>query len=113
MRFSRLLPFCATLMLSPWIALSAHAGAKCPVNQDQLVKALKSSVKASGGPSNGGLDNNMWAAVVSRDGVVCAIARTGNNVGDQWPASRGIAIAKATTANGMSLPKFALSTANL
>ncbi|HEY1961238.1 MAG TPA: heme-binding protein, partial [Rhizomicrobium sp.] len=77
------------------------------------MKALKSSVRASGGPSNGGLDNNMWAAVVARDGVLCAVARTGNNVGDQWPASRGIAIAKATTANGLSLPKFALSTANL
>jgi uncharacterized protein GlcG (DUF336 family) len=91
----------------------ARAGAKCPVNEDQLVKALKGSAKASGGPGNGGLDNNMWAAVVARDGVLCAIARTGNNVGDQWPASRGIAIAKATTANGLSLPKFALSTANL
>jgi uncharacterized protein GlcG (DUF336 family) len=113
MRFLRLLPLCSAIVLFPWIASTAQAGAKCPVNQDQLVKALKSSVRASGGPSNGGLDNNMWAAVVARDGVLCAVARTGNNVGDQWPASRGIAIAKATTANGLSLPKFALSTANL
>ena len=44
----------------------------------------------------------MWAAVVARDGVLCAIARSGNGVGDQWPASRGIAMAKAFTANGLS-----------
>jgi uncharacterized protein GlcG (DUF336 family) len=104
---------CATIALVTASISPVQAGEKCPVNQDQLLKALKSSVKPSGGPSNGGLDNNMWAAVVARDGVLCAIARTGNNVGDQWPASRGIAIAKATTANGLSLPKFALSTANL
>ncbi|MFL5239976.1 MAG: GlcG/HbpS family heme-binding protein [Rhizomicrobium sp.] len=113
MRSPNMLAFCAASLLWTLGTSSAQAGAKCPVNQDQLVKALKGSVKASGGPSNGGLDNNMWAAVVARDGVLCAIVRSGNNVGDQWPASRGIAIAKATTANGLSLPKFALSTANL
>ena len=113
MRFRLSVAVSAVSVLLCASATGAFAGAKCPVNQDQLVKALKSSAKASGGPGNGGLDNNMWAAVVARDGILCAIARTGNNVGDQWPASRGIAIAKATTANGMSLPKFALSTANL
>src|SRR3954447_4264362 len=107
------LPAVVSIASLAWCALAAGAlaGEKCPVNEDQLVKALKGSAKASGGPGNGGLDNNMWAAVVARDGVLCAIARTGNNVGDQWPASRGIAIAKAITANGLSLPKFALSTA--
>jgi uncharacterized protein GlcG (DUF336 family) len=101
---------CVALTLLP---LAAHAAAKCPVDENKLTQALKSSVKPSGGPTNGGLDNNEWAVVVSRDGAVCAVARSGNNVGDQWPASRGIAIAKATTANGLSLPKFAISTANL
>lgn len=107
-------PISATaILLAACVAAgAAQAGAKCPVNEDQLVKALKTSVQPSGGPSNGGLDNNMWAAVVARDGVLCAIARTGK-MGEQWPASRGIAIAKANTANGLSLPKFALSTANL
>jgi hypothetical protein len=92
---------------------SAKAQAKCPVTYDQLTRALKENVKASGGPSNGGLDNNEWAAVVARDGSICAITRTGRDVGDQWPASRGIAMAKAFTANGLSLPNFALSTANV
>jgi uncharacterized protein GlcG (DUF336 family) len=91
----------------------ASAAAKCPVTYDQLTRALKGSVRASGGPSNGGLDNNEWAAVVARDGTLCAITRTGRDAGDQWPASRGIAMAKAFTSNGLSLPTFAMSTANL
>lgn len=107
------LAFSAALGLTVFMPGMAQAAAKCPVTYDQLTRALKANVKASGGPSNGGLDNNEWAAVVSRDGTVCAITKTGRNPGDQWPASRGIAMAKAFTANGLSLPNYALSTANL
>jgi uncharacterized protein GlcG (DUF336 family) len=78
-----------------------------------LREALKASVKPSGGPSNGGLDNHMWAAVVDRMGVVCAVCYSGAELGDQWPGSRAIAIEKANTANALSLPAFAFSTANL
>src|ERR1700760_436136 len=88
-------------------------GAGCAIDQAKLTQALKASVKPSGGPSNGGLDNNMWGAVVDREGVVCAVTFTGATAGDQWPGSRAIAIEKANTANALSLPKFALSTANL
>ena len=84
-----------------------------PVDRGALLKALKASVKPSGGPSNGGLDNNMWAAVVDRQGVVRAVCYTGEDLGDQWPGSRTIAIEKANTANALSLPNFAFSTANL
>ena len=56
---------------------------------------------------------NMWATVVNRDGVVCAVAFTGNTRGDQWPGSRVISAQKANTANAFSLPGLALSTANL
>jgi hypothetical protein len=56
---------------------------------------------------------NMWATVVNRDGVVCAVAFTGNGRGDQWPGSRVISAQKANTANAFSLPALALSTANL
>jgi uncharacterized protein GlcG (DUF336 family) len=87
--------------------------ANCIVDHDKLTRALKESVKPSGGPSNGGLDNNEWAAIVARDGTICAIAFSGNTVDDQWPASRAIAAEKANTADGMSTAKFALSTANL
>jgi hypothetical protein len=71
------------------------------------------AIKPTGGPSNGGLDNNEWTAVVARDGTVCAVTFSGSKPQDQWPASRGIAAEKANTANGVSLKQFAFSTANL
>ena len=92
--------------------LSAQA-ADCPADHDKLEKALKSSVKPSGGPSNGGLDNNEWAAIVTRDGAVCAVAFSGAGPDDQWLGSRAIAVEKANTANAFSLKGYALSTANL
>ena len=85
----------------------------CPVKHEQLVQALRQSVKPGGGPSNGGLDNNEWAAVVNRAGEVCDVAFSGKKPTDQWPGSRGIAIEKANTANDFSLDKYAISTANL
>ena len=98
-----------TLCLPP----DAVGAGRCPVTHAQLVSALKSSVATSGGPKNGGLENNEWAAVVSRDGRVCAIAFSGKNVGDQWPFGRAVAVEKANTANGVSLPNKAIATANL
>lgn len=83
------------------------------LNHHNLLKALKASIKPCGGPGNGGLDNHMWAALVDRQGIVRAVCYSGEEVGDQWPASRAIAISKANTANAMSLPTFAFSTANL
>src|ERR1700733_14535175 len=69
--------------------------ADCPVDYDKLEKALKASVKPSGGPSNGGLDNNEWAALVTRDGTICAIAFSGQKPDDQWLGSRAISAEKA------------------
>lgn len=89
------------------------AAAPCPVDHDHLTAALKASVKPSGGPTNGGLDNNEWAAVVDRSGVLCAIAFSGGKADDQWLGSRAIAAEKANTANSVSLKEFAVSTANL
>src|SRR4051812_27597346 len=107
-------PYRASLLLVALIAGNASAKATdCPVTHTQLVDALKSSVKPSGGPSNGGYDNNMWGVVLARDGTACAVAFTGNAVGDQWPASRAIAAEKANTANGVSVDTMALSSANL
>ncbi|HEX2593087.1 MAG TPA: heme-binding protein [Rhizomicrobium sp.] len=92
---------------------TATESAVMPINHATLLAALKASVKPSGGPSNGGLDNHMWAAVVDRTGIVQAVCYTGDDVGDQWPGSRSIAIEKANTANALSLPTSAFSTANL
>jgi uncharacterized protein GlcG (DUF336 family) len=105
----------ALLAIAGFVAIvpAARAAAPCPVNHDQLTNALKASVKPSGGPSNGGLDHNEWAAVVTRDGKVCAVTFSGSKPDDQWPASRAIAIEKANTANALSLKTMALSTANL
>jgi uncharacterized protein GlcG (DUF336 family) len=64
-------------------------------------------------PDNGGLNNDMWATIVDRDGVVCAVAFTGSHRGDQWPGSRVISAQKASAANAFSLRGRALSTANL
>jgi len=86
---------------------------ECPVKQDALADVLKKSVKPSGGPSNGGLDNNEWAVVVNRAGVICAVAFSGSKPDDQWPGSRPIAAEKAYTANGFSVKTKAISTANL
>ena len=76
---------------------------------DTLQKAL-SEAQAE---NNGGMGNNMWAAIVNRSGMICAIVRTGNSTGDIWPGSRLIAAAKANTANAFSTDQMALSTANL
>ncbi|HJU18465.1 MAG TPA: heme-binding protein [Stellaceae bacterium] len=103
---------CLVLGASLAVAQSARA-VTCPVLSTKLRQVLQQSVKPSGGPSNGGFDNNEWAAVVNRNGTVCAIAFSGRSVDQQWLASRAIAAEKAFTANGMSLPNYALSTANL
>jgi len=74
---------------------------------------LKNALTAARHQSNGGFNLDMWATVVNRDGVVCAVAFTGADRGSQWPGSRVIAAQKANTANAFSLPGLALSTANL
>ncbi|MGH6919052.1 MAG: GlcG/HbpS family heme-binding protein, partial [Geminicoccaceae bacterium] len=56
------------------------------------------------GGNNAGLDNEMWGTIVDRDGIVCAVAFTGDDRGDQWPGSRVISAQKANTANAFSLP---------
>ena len=75
--------------------------------------SLQAQLKAAQSTANGGFGLNMWATVVNRDGIVCAVAFTGGSRGDQWPGSRVISAQKANTANAFSLPALALSTANL
>src|SRR5436853_596285 len=79
------------------------SAADCPVDHAKLVGALRASVQPSGGPANGGLENNEWGSVVARDGTVCAVAFSGSTASDQWPGSRAIAVEKASTANAFSL----------
>lgn len=93
------------------LAQSSTDCSKVP-DHDKLKAALVSIVK-QGEQANGGLGNQMWAVVVNRDGIVCAVAFSGPDRGAQWPGSRMIAAEKANTANALSSPNFALSTANV
>lgn len=86
-------------------------------NHRELRKAL-ASIVAYGG--NSGLSNDMWATIVDRDGVVRAVAFSGESRDDQWSGSRVISAQKANTANAFSLPAgsggidgLAISTGNL
>lgn len=85
--------------------------------------ALQIALKKAVADESSGLDMQMWATLVDRDGIVCAVAFSGSDRGSQWPGSRVISAQKANTANSFSLgdptasTKFphglALSTANL
>lgn len=86
---------------------------------------LKAAIEKATAAETSGLNNHMWATIVDRDGVVCAVAFSGVNRGAQWPGSRVISAQKANTANAFSLDPssssngsgqaagLALSTANL
>jgi uncharacterized protein GlcG (DUF336 family) len=76
---------------------------------------LKTYLGEAASPAIGGLFNGsrMWAAVVNRDGEVCAAITSTADPTQVWPGSQAIAKAKAYTANAFSLDTFALSTARL
>ena len=119
-------------LLCAALAIAGIAGADQPVpktkpncqglpNHAALKVALESAVAAE----SSGLNNHMWATIVNRDGVVCAVAFSGVDRSAQWPGSRVISAQKANTANAFSLDAgsssngsgqatgLALSTANL
>jgi len=87
---------------------------------------LKAALEVAVAVETSGLNLQMWATIVDRDGIVCAVAFSGVNRGAQWPGSRVISAQKANTANAFSLDDssarggssgaaggLALSTANL
>lgn len=90
-----------------------HGGRSCgiPAATVNQIQAQLSVVINDRSHPNGGIftPNRMWSAIIDRDGVLCSVAK----VGDAWPGSRAIAIAKANTANAFSNDDLALSTANL
>jgi uncharacterized protein GlcG (DUF336 family) len=101
------------------LAFSGHAladnngrnnGRSCSIPA-ATVNNIQNQLTLVSSDENGGIfkPNRMWSAVVDRDGVLCSVTR----VGDAWPGSRAIAIAKANTANAFSNDGLALSTANL
>jgi len=97
-------------------ALPAAADCNSLPNHGQLKSALIAAVSAE----TSGLNMQMWAALVDRDGVVCDVTFSRGGRGAQWPGSRVISAQKANTANAFSLAApagifatgLALSTAN-
>lgn len=95
----------------PTWAQSPQDCSKVP-DYNSLKNALTAAVRQGSG-ANSGLGNQEWAAVVNRDGIVCAVVFSGPNRGAQWPGSRVIAAEKANTANAFSTNNFALATGNV
>jgi len=110
---SRALRVCAFAVIGG-IAASSNAAAQitnCAALPTQ--PALKTALDAAVAAESSGFNLQMWATIVDRDGVVCAVAFSGIDRGAQWPGSRVISAQKANTANAFSLQGLALSTGNL
>lgn len=80
-----------SLMCAGWViagATDAAAQGTCSnlPTHAQLQAALNAAVAAE----TSGLDLQMWATIVDRDGIVCAVAFSGADRGAQWPGSRVI-----------------------
>ncbi len=106
--------FSVSLTLLAALPASAQTNPNCAGLPDaaRLKSAVQNVVK-EGASKNGGMGNQEWAAVVNRDGIVCAIVFSGTTRSDEWPGSRVIAASKASTANALSSRDYALSTANI
>jgi uncharacterized protein GlcG (DUF336 family) len=98
---------------APLRAESDNSCAGLPTYAELKQKLVDASFNTAYTGTNRGFGNNMWATIVNRDGVVCAVAFTGGDRGDQWPGSRVISAQKANTANSFTLASLALSTASL
>ncbi len=107
-----------------WAQSAFTAGANGCQNLPSYT-TLQAALASATSADTSGLNNQMWATIVDRDGIVCAVAFSGVNRGAQWPGSRAISAQKANTANAFSLDStsssggtgqangLALSTANL
>jgi len=111
------------IFLLPTLALAAGSDNNC--SGLPTYAKLKEKLDIAVAAETSGLNLHMWATVVNRDGVVCAVAFSGVDRNAQWPGSRVISAQKANTANSFSLDRssfsagsgmltgLALSTANL
>ena len=71
---------------------------------------LHSALVAAVVAETSGLNNNMWATIVDRDGIVCSVVFSGVDRHAEWPGSRVISAQKANTANVFSLDSSSSST---
>lgn len=112
MRFV-LIELAITVVLIGTLSAQNSSGKCAGLPDYEKLKASLISVVKQGKEANSGLGNQEWAAVVNRDGIVCAVVFSGPDRSAEWPGSRLIAAEKASTANALSGPNFAFSTANL
>lgn len=96
------------------------AGSLCyPADCTNLPTAAQLHDLLNRAPSTGGDEGGLfhgkleWAAVVNREGELCAVSATTSDPKQVWPGSLSIAKAKAFTANAFSLDDHPLSTARL
>jgi uncharacterized protein GlcG (DUF336 family) len=105
-----------TSLIAAFVVLGAPASAQnCQgLPTAAQLKTWLQAAPAAGGEA-GGLfhGTRMWAAVVNRDGKICAYTTGTQDPTQVWPGSQAIAKAKAYTANAFSLDSLALSTARL
>jgi uncharacterized protein GlcG (DUF336 family) len=94
--------------------LRAQGNNQCaglPTYSELKEKLIEASFNTTYTGTNRGFGNNMWATIVNRDGIVCAVAFTGIDRGAQWPGSRVISAQKANTANAFTLSTLGPSSA--
>ncbi|HXC52401.1 MAG TPA: heme-binding protein [Candidatus Limnocylindrales bacterium] len=105
--------FLAVFLLGATRALAQPAATCDGLPSHDDLRGVLQTITGEGSDANTGMGNPSWAAVVNRDGIVCAVVFSGPDRSAEWPGSRVIAAEKASTANALSAPNFALSTANL
>jgi uncharacterized protein GlcG (DUF336 family) len=96
-------------------APAGRAAAKCDAlpSKANLLQALRRAPDVEG--EAGGLfsGRSEWAALVDREGRICAVVASTDDHAATWPGSQSIAQAKAYTANAFSTDTLPLSTARL
>jgi uncharacterized protein GlcG (DUF336 family) len=115
------------MVLTPLVSIAKddEGGGRSSCRGLPTFSQLKAALDAAVQTETSGLNNHMWATIVNRDGIVCAVAFSGTDRSAQWPGSRVISAQKANTANSFNLDShsssngsgqptgLALSTANL
>jgi uncharacterized protein GlcG (DUF336 family) len=92
----------------------AWAGNCSGLPDENQLKGFLAAAPGTGGDAGGLFHGNlMWAALVNRNGELCAFTTSTSDPTQVWPGSQAIAKAKAYTANAFSLDALALSTARL
>src|SRR5439155_6785676 len=108
-RMKRVAEILTVSLIGGLLLLSAMAAADEACEGLPSHAALRGALATATAAEASGLNNNMWAAIVNRDGIVCAVAFSGANRGAQWPGSRVISAQKANTANAFSLDSSSFS----